>query len=166
MSQTFDSGGVLLILWHYDARCGFDVWSIYQGETCPARTRGHVSPTLNVRRIFNGGCTRHVSSRRFEREHRQIARALTISQGTAKNHVENLLAKLGVSDRTEAVVRALEMGILGLRPDGTPLAVPHSVLTAQKMCRLADAWLCPHVHHERRETVRNFDGPTRRAIGP
>ncbi len=45
---------------------------------------------------------------------RQIAQELVISLGTAKNHVEHIIAKLGVSDRTQAVVRALEEGILGL----------------------------------------------------
>ena len=39
---------------------------------------------------------------------------LTISRGTAKNHVEHIIQKLGVSDRTQAVVRALELGILDL----------------------------------------------------
>jgi DNA-binding NarL/FixJ family response regulator len=45
---------------------------------------------------------------------RQIAHDLVISLGTAKNHVEHIIAKLGVSDRTQAVVRAIELGILGL----------------------------------------------------
>jgi DNA-binding NarL/FixJ family response regulator len=45
---------------------------------------------------------------------RQIARELVISPGTAKNHVEHIIQKLGVSDRTQAVVRALELEILEL----------------------------------------------------
>jgi DNA-binding NarL/FixJ family response regulator len=48
------------------------------------------------------------------RTNRQIAEDLVISLGTAKNHVEHIIAKLGVSDRTQAVVKALELGILGL----------------------------------------------------
>ena len=48
------------------------------------------------------------------RTNRQIAQDLVISLGTAKNHVEHIIAKLGVSDRTQAVVRALELGILDL----------------------------------------------------
>ena len=48
------------------------------------------------------------------RTNRQIGQDLTISSGTAKNHVEHIIAKLGVSDRTQAVVRALELGILDL----------------------------------------------------
>jgi len=45
---------------------------------------------------------------------RQIARELVISTGTAKNHVEHIIQKLMVSDRTQAVVKALELGILEL----------------------------------------------------
>ena len=48
------------------------------------------------------------------RTNREIAGDLAISLGTAKNHVEHIIAKLGVSDRTQAVVKALELGILGL----------------------------------------------------
>jgi DNA-binding NarL/FixJ family response regulator len=48
------------------------------------------------------------------RSNRQIAEELVISLGTVKNHVEHIIAKLGVSDRTQAVVRALELGILDL----------------------------------------------------
>jgi DNA-binding NarL/FixJ family response regulator len=45
---------------------------------------------------------------------RQVARELVISPGTAKNHVEHIIQKLGVSDRTQAVVKALQLGILEL----------------------------------------------------
>jgi DNA-binding NarL/FixJ family response regulator len=48
------------------------------------------------------------------RTNRGIAADLVISLGTAKNHVEHIISKLGVSDRTQAVVRALEVGILDL----------------------------------------------------
>src|SRR5215213_9072871 len=40
----------------------------------------------------------------------QIAQTLTISKGTAKVHVEHIIRKLGVSDRTQAAVRAIELG--------------------------------------------------------
>ncbi len=46
----------------------------------------------------------------------QVAQELFISPGTAKNHVEHIIQKLGVSDRTQAVVRALELGLLKLSP--------------------------------------------------
>lgn len=41
---------------------------------------------------------------------REIAKALEISEGTIKNHVSNILSKLGVRDRTRAVLKAIEKG--------------------------------------------------------
>ncbi|MDQ4128431.1 MAG: response regulator transcription factor [Actinomycetota bacterium] len=43
---------------------------------------------------------------------RRIAEELFISVGTVKNHVEHTIAKLGVSDRTQAAVRCYELGII------------------------------------------------------
>lgn len=43
---------------------------------------------------------------------RQIAQALFLAEGTAKNHVSAILAKLGARDRTHAVLRALHDGLL------------------------------------------------------
>jgi DNA-binding NarL/FixJ family response regulator len=43
---------------------------------------------------------------------REIAQKLTVSVSTVKIHVEHILAKLGVSDRTQAAVRAIELGLL------------------------------------------------------
>jgi DNA-binding NarL/FixJ family response regulator len=47
------------------------------------------------------------------RTNREIAEQLTLSVGTVKIHVEHIIAKLGVSDRTQAAVRAIESGLLG-----------------------------------------------------
>lgn len=44
---------------------------------------------------------------------RQIADALFLAEGTVKNHLSAILAKLGARDRTSAVLRALHDGILG-----------------------------------------------------
>ena len=41
---------------------------------------------------------------------REIGRALFVAEGTVKNHVSNILHKLGVRDRTRAVLKALELG--------------------------------------------------------
>jgi DNA-binding NarL/FixJ family response regulator len=43
---------------------------------------------------------------------REIAQRFVLGVGTVKNHVEHIIAKLGVSDRTQAVVRALEAGLI------------------------------------------------------
>jgi DNA-binding NarL/FixJ family response regulator len=47
---------------------------------------------------------------------KEIADALGTAEGTIKNHVSSILAKLGVRDRTRAVLKALEAGLLH-RPD-------------------------------------------------
>jgi DNA-binding NarL/FixJ family response regulator len=44
----------------------------------------------------------------------QIAQTLTISKRTAKVHVARIIRKLGVSDRTQAAVRAIELGLTSL----------------------------------------------------
>ncbi len=43
---------------------------------------------------------------------REIAEALHTTEGTVKNHVSNILSKLGVRDRTRAVLKALELGYI------------------------------------------------------
>lgn len=43
---------------------------------------------------------------------REIAEALTIAEGTVKNYVSSVLAKMGVRDRTRAVLKAIESGLL------------------------------------------------------
>lgn len=56
---------------------------------------------LEVLRLMSGGYS-----------NKEIARGLDMSEGTAKNHVSSILSKLGVRDRTRAVLKALEGGIL------------------------------------------------------
>jgi len=52
------------------------------------------------------------------RTNRQIGRAIHVSEATVKTHLLRAYDKLGVSDRTAAVVTALERGLLELdRPD-------------------------------------------------
>ena len=41
----------------------------------------------------------------------QIARTVLASVSTVKIHVQNIIGKLGVSDRTQAAVRAIELGL-------------------------------------------------------
>jgi DNA-binding NarL/FixJ family response regulator len=45
---------------------------------------------------------------------REIAAALKISEATVKSHINNILSKLGVNDRTQAATTALQRGIIHL----------------------------------------------------
>jgi DNA-binding NarL/FixJ family response regulator len=42
----------------------------------------------------------------------EIAQKLVITEGTVKNHVSSLLAKLEVRDRTQAVIKAQKLNLL------------------------------------------------------
>lgn len=66
------------------------------------------SPTLTPREIE---VMRLVAAGRRDKE---IALALSISSQTARVHMKNIFAKLGVSDRTEAMSVALRRGIIHL----------------------------------------------------
>jgi DNA-binding NarL/FixJ family response regulator len=56
---------------------------------------------LDVLRLIAGGYS-----------NREISEALGTAEGTVKNHASSILAKLGVRDRTRAVLKALELGYL------------------------------------------------------
>jgi DNA-binding NarL/FixJ family response regulator len=43
---------------------------------------------------------------------REIGEALGIAEGTVKNHISHVLSKLGVRDRTRAVLKALELSLI------------------------------------------------------
>ena len=45
---------------------------------------------------------------------KEIASALNISEATVKSHINNLLSKLGVTDRTQAATTALQRGLVHL----------------------------------------------------
>lgn len=59
-------------------------------------------PTLRIRLLAKGKNTQ------------AIGLALSITEGTVKFHITNILQKLGVSDRTQAVVTAFQRGIANL----------------------------------------------------
>jgi DNA-binding NarL/FixJ family response regulator len=63
---------------------------------------GSLSPReLDVLRLIAQGYT-----------NQQIARELFLSMSTVKKHVHSVISKLGVSDRTQAAVHAVELGAL------------------------------------------------------
>lgn len=66
----------------------------YASESLTARE-------VEILRLMTGGYS-----------NREIAGALTLSEGTVKNHVSNILSKLGVRDRTRAVLKGIEKGLV------------------------------------------------------
>ena len=43
---------------------------------------------------------------------REISQLLAINEGTVKNHISSVLSKLGVRDRTRAVLKAIDLGFI------------------------------------------------------
>jgi DNA-binding NarL/FixJ family response regulator len=54
------------------------------------------------------------------RSNREIARSLVVSEKTVKTHVSNILAKLGLADRTQAALYAVRAGLTGRPADDGP----------------------------------------------
>jgi DNA-binding NarL/FixJ family response regulator len=54
---------------------------------------------------------------------RSIAHSLSISENTVKYHMKNILGKLGVQNRTEAVARAIHLGLIDADTSGGPTSV-------------------------------------------
>ena len=46
----------------------------------------------------------------------EIAERLVLTEGTVKTHVSHIFEKLGVRDRTQAVIFAYEVGVVKPRP--------------------------------------------------
>jgi two-component system NarL family response regulator len=53
------------------------------------------------------------------RSNKEIARSLGVGEGTVKSHVHNVLEKLGVRDRAEAITTAIKKGIVNPSPKFT-----------------------------------------------
>jgi DNA-binding NarL/FixJ family response regulator len=48
------------------------------------------------------------------KSHHEISKVLHISESTVKFHVNNILSKMAVSDRTQPAISALKRGIVSL----------------------------------------------------
>ena len=84
--------------------------SVLEGRKRQAPMPGGITPReAEVLRLLAQG-----------RTNPQIARTVLSSVSTVKIHVQNIIAKLGVSDRTQAAVRAIELGLAtsGLEEEG------------------------------------------------
>ncbi len=85
-------------------------------ERTPAEPVRDASATDNPVASVNHGLTPRESEVLVHlvrgRTNRQIGEDLHLSLSTVKRHLERIIAKLGVSDRTQAAVRAVELGML------------------------------------------------------
>ncbi len=72
-----------------------------QGNDAPQDTESLSPKELEVLRLLAAGFS-----------NREIANAVFKSEGTVKNQVSAILAKLGVRDRTKAVLKAIDLGLL------------------------------------------------------
>lgn len=52
------------------------------------------------------------------KSNKEIGIELDISEATVKTHINNLLSKLGVTDRTQAATAAIQRGLVQLNPQG------------------------------------------------
>nr|HEX4315344.1 response regulator transcription factor [Kofleriaceae bacterium] len=71
------------------------------GATAPALADPLTAREVAVLRLMAGGYS-----------NREIADALGSAEGTIKNHASSILSKLGVRDRTRAVLVAIERGLI------------------------------------------------------
>ena len=80
------------------------------------------SPAASQQRVTDAPALEGLTPRELEvlgllargKSNPQIAQELVISRATAKTHVERIIGKLGVSDRTQAALRAIELGLVTL----------------------------------------------------
>jgi len=75
--------------------------SLVSVEAEPVLTEELSPKELEVLRLMAGGYS-----------NREISSAIHKSEGTVKNQVSSILEKLGVRDRTQAVLRAINLGML------------------------------------------------------
>ena len=83
--------------------------------------RSHIPPAIAQRLAERVG-TEELTPREFDvleqivhgHSNKEIATALDISEATVKTHINSLLGKLGVTDRTQAATAAIQRGIVTL----------------------------------------------------
>jgi two-component system NarL family response regulator len=80
-------------------------------------------PTAIAVRLAERMASSDLTSREMEvlelivrgQSNKEIGASLTISEATVKSRINNILSKLGVTDRTQAVTTALQRGLVHLR---------------------------------------------------
>ncbi len=80
-------------------------------------------PAVIAERLAERMASSDLTSREMEvlelivrgQSNKEIGASLGISEATVKSHINNILSKLGVSDRTQAATTALQRGLVHLR---------------------------------------------------
>jgi len=84
----FITDNTMLKKWQQDKACSTPVIQLTDRE-------------LQILRLLVGGMS-----------NKEIVRAVFLAEGTVRNHVSNILAKLECRDRTQAVLKAMELGVV------------------------------------------------------
>lgn len=80
-------------------------------------------PAMIAERLAERMASSDLTSREMEvlelivrgQSNKEIAASLKITEATVKSHINNILSKLGVTDRTQAATTALQRGLVHLR---------------------------------------------------
>ena len=83
--------------------------------------KSHIPPAI-AQRLAERMSTEELTPREFDvleqivhgKSNKEIAAELQISEATVKTHINNMLSKLGVTDRTQAATAAIQRGIVPL----------------------------------------------------
>jgi LuxR family maltose regulon positive regulatory protein len=108
-----DAGRGLIPLLQEAARRG--IHPDYVGQILAALSSEHKTAALGQAQLVEPLSERELEVLRLVTaglSNREIAAKLVISSGTAKTHIHNLCGKLGAHNRTEAALRARELGLV------------------------------------------------------
>lgn len=94
------AGKVFNSLTHSESQQSLSPASV-RAPAAPVRPTDLTEREIEVLRLIAQGAT-----------NREIAEALVISEGTVKNHISNILSRLGLRDRTQAAIYARENNLL------------------------------------------------------
>lgn len=92
--------------------------SVHAGKSC--------IPPVIAQRLAERMATEQLTHREQDvleqivrgKSNKEIGTELDISEATVKTHINNLLGKLGVTDRTQAATAAIQRGLVQLDPSG------------------------------------------------
>ena len=92
--------------------------SVHAGKSC--------IPPVIAQRLAERMATEQLTPREQDvleqivrgKSNKEIGTELDISEATVKTHINNLLGKLGVEDRTQAATAAIQRGLVQLNPSG------------------------------------------------